>query len=285
MRNDLLILILIAVVVLMIACAPAKSTQKTDAMEGMQHGAAMKAHAGNYKSVDAHLYTIKFNQPAAQTGQEATLEFKITEKDSQKPITELEIVHEKPMHVVLVRNDLKHFDHIHPILKDGAWVVGYTFSAAGEYRIWIDFTKDMMQHVVDFDLSVSGKQEAEEQDKLYGLQVKFITHEKIQPNTNVKLDFVVTDSAGKPIPITEKFLAANAHLITIDESLKEFEHAHDMNFDNDNVLSFIQSFSESGKYKAWVQFYFDGKVRTAPFDFSVSEDMTSQHNMETMGQG
>ena len=283
MRNDLLILILITVVVLMIACAPAKSTQKTDAIGDMQHGAAMKAHAGKYKSVDAHLYAIKFNQPAAQTGQEATLEFKITEKDSQKQITELEIVHEKPMHVVLVRNDLKHFDHIHPILNDGAWVIGHTFTAAGEYRIWIDFTKDMMQHVVDFDLSVSGKQEAEEQDKLYGLQVKFITPEKIPPNAGVKLDFVVTDSTGKPIPITEKFLAANAHLITIDESLKEFEHAHDMDFDNDNVLSFIQSFSESGKYKAWVQFYFDGKVRTASFDFSVSEDMPSQHNMETMG--
>lgn len=277
MRNYLLILI----AVLMVACAP-----RTDiAMEGMQHVAVMKVHAGKYNSVDAHLYTIKFNQPAAQTGQEVTLEFKITEKDSQKLITELEISHEKPMHVVLVRNDLKHFDHIHPILKDDSWFVPYMFNAAGEYRIWIDFTTDRIQHIVDFDLSVSGKQEAEEQDQLYGILVKMITPEKIKPNSNVKLEFVVSDTAENPVPVTEKFLAANAHIITIDESLQEFEHAHDMNFDNDNVLSFIQSFSKQGRYKAWVQFSVDGKVRTAPFNFVVSEGMPSQRNMKNMDNG
>ena len=278
MRNYLLILI---VVLLMVACAP-----RTDiAMEGMQHGAVMKVHAGKYNSVDAHLYTVKFNQHAAKTGQETTLEFKITEKDSQKPITELEISHEKPMHVVLVRNDLKHFDHVHPVLKGNSWVVQYTFNAAGEYRIWIDFTKDKIQHIVDFDLSVSGKQEVEEQGRLNGLQVKMITPEKITPNINVKLDFVVSDTAENPVPITEKFLAANAHIITIDESLQEFEHTHDMNFDNDNVLSFIQSFSKLGRYKAWVQFSVDGKVRTAPFTFVVSAGMPSQRNMKNMDNG
>ena len=279
MKNHSSILILITALILIVACT-AKPIQKTDqmSMEGMAHGTAITAHAGNDKSADVHLYAVNFNQPVAETGQEASLEFKITEKESGKPTTELETVHEKPMHLVLVSNDLKHFDHIHPKLKDGSWVVEYSFKAAGKYRIWIDFTKDGVQHIVDFDLSVSGRQEAEEQDSLYGLRVKMLTSNKIITNNDVSFEFEVTDIGGKPVPITEKFLAANAHVITIDESLQEFAHTHDMNFDKDNILSFKPFFSKSGNHKAWVQFSVNGKVRTASFDFLESiTDFAKNH--------
>jgi hypothetical protein len=281
-KNLLFIFIGAVALTLIIACNPIKPTQ-TELMEGMQHGAAIKAHAGDYKSIDLHLYTIKFNKPVAQTGQETSMEFKVTEKKSGKPVTELQIVHEKPMHIVIVRNDLKHFGHIHPTLKGGAWVTEYKFDAAGKYRIWTDFTKDGIQHIVDFDLSVSGTPEAAEQDSLYGLKVKIMAPEKITANAETNLDFVITDAIGNPIPITEKYLGANAHIITIDESLQEFDHTHDMKSDDDNVLSFKQTFSEPGKYRAWVQFLVNGKVRTASFDFMVSEGIPSQHNMRDNG--
>lgn len=278
MKKYSLILYCVLILSYITACTP---TPKQE----MEHGTAMTAHAGKDKSIDVHLYTIYFNQPTAKTGQEASLEFVITEKDSGKPVTKLEIMHDKPIHLVLVRKDLKHFDHIHPILKGNNWVVPYVFNAAGEYRLWVDFTKNGIQHIVDFDLSVSGKQEVEEQDRLYGLKVDMQAPSKITTDNNVMLDFVVTDANGKAVPITEKFLAANAHLITIDESLQKFNHNHDMNFDNDNVLSFTHMFSKAGRHKAWVQFSVNGQVRTASFDFSVSEGMSSMKSTEKMGHG
>jgi hypothetical protein len=214
MKKYSLILCCVLILSYITACTP---TPKQE----MKHGTAMTAHAGNDKSVDVHLYTIAFNQPTVKTGQETSLEFAITEKDSGKKVTMLEIMHDKPMHMVLVRKNLKHFDHIHPILKDNNWVVPYVFNAAGEYRLWVDFTKNGIQHVVDFDLSVSGKQEAEEQDMLYGLKVVMQAPSKINTGNNVDLDFVVTDATGKAVPPTEKLLTANAHLRTIDESLQE----------------------------------------------------------------
>lgn len=230
---------------------------------------AMTAHAGNKDSVDTHLYRIGFVRPDAQSGKESTLTFTINEIISDKPVPDLEIVHDKIMHVVLVRNDLKYFDHIHPVVTSaGKFSVPYMFSAPGIYRIWIDFTIDGMQHIVDFDLGISGSVQLEEKDMLNSLKVVMDAPKEITAGKETDLTFTVTD-AGKPVPITEKFLAANAHLIAIDETLNDFSHNHDEKFDKDNVISFVHKFTKSGRHKLWVQFIANSKETTAGFDLTV----------------
>ena len=77
----------------------------------------------------------------------------------------MDIVHDKIMHVVLVRDDLKHFEHVHPeAAGQGVFSVPFNFTASGTYRIWIDFTIDGMQHIVDFDINILGNSEAEEKN-------------------------------------------------------------------------------------------------------------------------
>ncbi len=234
----------------------------------MEHN-AMIAHAGNKDSVDIHFYRVIFVRPDAQSGKESELTFTINELDSGKAVSDLEIVHDKIMHVVLVRNNLRYFDHIHPqMISEGRFSVPYTFSVPGTYRIWIDFTIDGMQHIIDFDLDVSGSVQLEEQNMLNGLNVVMDAPKEITAGKETELTFTVTD-AGKPVPITEKFLAANAHLIAIDETLQEFGHNHDEDFDKDNVISFMHKFTKSGKHKLWVQFIANGKETTAGFDLTV----------------
>jgi len=238
-------------------------------MSSMQH-MAMTAHAGTRNSVDVHMYKVGFIRPDVQPGKEVLLKFTINDIQSKKPIPDLEIVHDKIMHVVLVRNDLKHFDHIHPkILESGVFTVPYKFSSSGTYRIWIDFTIDGMQHIVDFDINVPGNSETGEKDSLNGLKVNFSPPKEIVAGKEIDLKFEIFDSNNKPIPITEKFLAANAHLIAIDEALQEFNHNHDENFNKDNIISFKYKFLKAGKYKIWVQFSTEGKTKTASFQVVV----------------
>ncbi|MBI4452402.1 hypothetical protein HY637_03160 [Candidatus Woesearchaeota archaeon] len=249
---------------------------KNSMMENMEHKIdsmqhmAMTAHAGTRSSVDVHMYKVGFIKPDVQPGKEAVLKFTINELQSKKPVLDLDIVHDKIMHVVLVRNDLKHFEHIHPEASGaGVFSAPFNFTASGAYRIWIDFTINGMQHIVDFDINIPGNAEAEEKYTLGGLKVNFISSKEIAAEKEAELKFEIFDSNNKPVPITEKFLVANAHLMAIDEALEGFNHNHDENFDKDNKIAFKHKFTKPGKYKLWVQFSAERKVRTASFDVVV----------------
>jgi len=240
---------------------PTLSAQETSRM--MEH-IAMLAHGGYQNSVNIHMYNVQFLRELLPN----ELAFNITE--AGRPVTDMEIVHDKIMHLILVRSDLKYFDHIHPQqIKPGIFSVPYEFLAPGVYRIWADFTIDGMQHIVDFDLNVSGKT-LPEMDKLSGINVRLNMLEKITIGKNT-LIFSVTDTNDKPLAITEKFLAADAHMIVIDESLEEFGHTHDEDFNKDNILSFEYKFIKSGLHKLWVQFSVNGKERIAEFVVQVNE--------------
>jgi len=245
-----------------------KSGMESD-MPSMQH-MAMTAHAGTRNSVDVHMYKVGFIRPDVQPKKEGLLKFTINDIQSKKPISDLEIVHDKIMHVVLVRDDLKHFDHIHPQASgQGVFSAPFNFTSSGVYRIWIDFTIKGMQHIVDFDINVPGDVESEEKNLLDGIKVNFLAPNEIFADKEIELQFEIFDKNNKPVPIIETFLAANAHLISIDESLEEFEHNHDGKFDKDNKISFIHAFEKAGKHKIWIQFSVGGKTKTASFDVAV----------------
>ena len=237
-------------------------------MNSMQH-MAMAAHAGTRSSVDVHMYNVGFIRPDLQAGKEVLLKFTINEIQSKNPISDLDIVHDKIMHVVLVRDDLKHFEHIHPQpLDQGVYSVPFNFTASGFYRIWVDFTVNGMQHLVDFDINVPGNIETGEKNQLEELKVNFVQNEMFA-DKETELKFEIFDNNNKPVSIKEKFLAASAHLIAIDEALEEFNHNHDEIFDKDNKILFRHIFTKPGKYKLWLQFSAEGKVRTAGFDIVV----------------
>lgn len=248
---------------------PTIGVQETTAMEEMDRTMmhqAMTAHGGSRNSADIHLYDVEFLRNKLLQNEIA---FNITEIASGNPVSGLEIVHDKIIHLILVRDDLEYFDHIHPQqTSPGIYSVPYEFYATGTYRLWADFTIDGMQHIVDFDANVSTNRTSEEPDRLYRLDVA-INSSNFKTDDISKIDFTVTDG-GRPARITERFLAANAHMIIIDESLDEFGHAHDEQFDNDNILSFEHMFARTGLHKLWVQFSVNGTERTAEFVVNVN---------------
>jgi hypothetical protein len=232
---------------------------------GQVHTAAkvMKVHATS-DELKLHDFTISFERPAAEAGKELQLKFKLNKNG--KPM-ELKLLHERLGHLILVRNDLRHFDHLHPKYENGVFTATKTFPASGEYRLWLEFTDGILEHIIDYSLNVTGMQEMPEPDTLGGLAVNIQTSE-LQQDKRGYLNFAVTEN-DKPIPITEKLLGADAHLIIIKSTLDEFEHLHDETGDKDNLLAFSYTPEYSGDYEAWVEFAKDGKEQMAKFDLTV----------------
>src|SRR5262249_28416776 len=87
-------------------------------------------------------YPMEFraDPPSIPTGREITLEFRVLDPKSGKPVARFETVHEKLFHLFLVSQDLSYFSHEHPQLTASGWFRLRTrLPKAGTYRLLADF--------------------------------------------------------------------------------------------------------------------------------------------------
>ncbi len=185
-------------------------------------------------------FRVEFNSDPGgpQANQPTTLSF--TVKDGQGTVVkDLPIVHEKPMHLLVVSRDLSEFYHVHPdVADDGSYKVVHTFPNGGEYKMYADFTpKDSAQVVEVIDLKVGGPDrtkvdlvpDAKFERTVDGLKIVMKPSSAIKAGQELTLDFQAFDAAsGKPATDLQNYLGELAHFVIISEDLEDFVHAHPM---------------------------------------------------------
>ena len=68
-------------------------------------------------------YTLDLADAIAAAGADVPLQFRILDS-SGVPVTKFDVRHDKLLHLIVVRNDLAVFQHVHPTLDgDGTWRV------------------------------------------------------------------------------------------------------------------------------------------------------------------
>lgn len=226
----------------------------------------MKVHADK-DILDLHDFKVEFKRPQAESGAETLLQFEL---DKDGKALQLQPLHEKMMHLILVRKDLRYFDHVHPVQDGKTFSIPYTFAAPGEYRMWIEFSNGTLVHNIDYVLSVEGDKTADETERLEGLKIEF-NQPAMKMDAPVILAFSVSDNNGKEVAITEPLLGAAAHLILVDDSLEEFAHMHDEKLGS-SILSFSYTPEKAGNHTAWIEFRKNGKEQRKRFDFAVANE-------------
>lgn len=196
---------------------------------------------------EAGTFTVDFKtNPQTAKANEPT-EFAFTVKNSKgETVKDLSIVHEKPMHLLVVSEDLNEFYHLHPEANaDGVYKVSHTFPNGGKYRLYTDFTPfENTQIVQDFPLEVSADGGArpsvalvpdEKLEKTVGgVRVHLKPNADLTANKEAMLNFQVFDAeSGELAHNLEDYLGARAHFVVISQDLEEFVHAHPLS--NDNV--------------------------------------------------
>ena len=173
-----------------------------------------------------------------QARQPATLAFTVKDKQGEV-VKDLQIVHEKPMHLLVVSKDLAEFYHIHPEQSaDGSYRVEHTFPNGGEYKLYADFTpKEATQVVEQVDIKVAGTErervplvaDANFTKTVDGLRVVMKPDGAIKGGQELMLNFAVFDAASnKPATDLQNYLGELAHFVIISEDMKDFVHAHPM---------------------------------------------------------
>ena len=118
--------------------APTPVAQKTDvycSSDGtLTNTMSIQSHRSYCMKSDSASKTYPVNTPSEYS-------FSIVD-DQGSTLKDFEITHTKPMHVIIVRKDLAHFQHIHPQFNQETGQFTFTdltFPADGMYRIFADF--------------------------------------------------------------------------------------------------------------------------------------------------
>lgn len=238
---------------------------------------------------------VQFYPAIPQAGKPTNLSLIVTEQKVGEPIKQFDIIHDKLMHLVIVnKEDLSHFAHIHPKLdrETGIFHITHTFAKAGRYKMWIDAKPEgKIQILTAFAFNVEGQPIhspstiAHEQTRVKNVGAEGQSYqvtlncqpERLVAGTDVKMTFEIRDSNGKPISNLEPLMAAGGHCVIIDADAREFLHVHPAEEVHDIVswrggpsVSFLANFPKPGLYRAWGQFQHEGRLLTAEFTFEVA---------------
>ncbi|MGV9762977.1 hypothetical protein [Micromonospora tulbaghiae] len=211
-------------------------------------------------------------------GRAGELRFQIRD-DQRRAVTRFAVVHDKPMHVIMVRRDLSGYRHLHPTMAaDGTWSVPITPPEAGPWRMYADFTAvaddgRQVAVVLGADLTASGAYRprplpaAATSATVDGFTVGYAGTPEV--GKSVPLRFRVTGAAGAAAAL-EPYLGAYGHLVALREGDLGYLHVHPEPVrDGDDVMFWLTA-PGPGSYRMFLDFQVGGVVRTAEFTLTVA---------------
>jgi hypothetical protein len=216
-------------------------------------------------------YRLTPASDTAPAGAPTAYRFRIDGKDG--PVTEFEIEHTKPMHMIVVRRDFAGFQHLHPeMAADGTWSTPLTIPDPGAYRVFADFVVDGAKQTLATDLFVAGDfqpqplpEPSQIADAGDGYSVE-LTGSPVAGDEST-LDFAIRHG-GQPTTDLPLYLGARGHLVALRDGDLAYLHVHA----DEDRLSFDAEFPTPGAYRLFLQFRHDGQVRTAAFTVHVTEE-------------
>lgn len=197
----------------------------------------------------------------------------ILEDQDGKPMDNLEVNHEKLMHLIVIGEDLESYQHLHPEKAEPGKYVVKTDIEDGMYQAFVDIKPSSLAYEVEPQTLMKGEHAGHGEE-----------HVHLEPDTNftkelngyeVTLDvesFSMKDSVvlffniegGTP----ENYLGALGHVVVVDEGLDQFIHVHPA---SEKEPVFEAHFNKPGIYKLWAEFKIDGAVYAFPYVIEITE--------------
>jgi hypothetical protein len=219
-------------------------------------------------------YTLDIGSKTFEAGREERFEFRILNQSGRAVRRDFDEQHEEPMHLIIVRRDMLHYQHLHPSLgTDGTWSIDFALPEPGVYRAFADFSVGGRALTLGADLTVPGNLEFTHLPDPSGgahtedYEVTFDTR-VLSAGTESSLTFHIRAS-GQDVEQLEPYLGALGHLVALREGDLAFLHVHPTGGAGSQI-KFHAVFPSLGRYRMFLQFSHKGRVRTAAFTIEIS---------------
>ncbi|SNY62602.1 hypothetical protein [Paractinoplanes atraurantiacus] len=205
-----------------------------------------------------------------QAGKAQRLSFQITGAGGAA-VTSYAIVHDKPLHLIVVRRDLSGFQHLHPAMAaDGTWGIDLTLAEPGIYRMIADFTAVVggqeIATTLGGDLTVAGDYAPvalpppSADAETGGFHVTY--EGKPATESTQPILMTVTGADGKTAQL-DPYLGAFGHLVVMREGDLAYVHVHPETQLVDGKVKFWLALPSAGAYRMFFDFQVAGTVHTA----------------------
>ena len=247
---------------------------------------------GRLTSIEPHQshrsYCVRAFTPVTglKAGAPVTFIFDVID-DRGATLRQFATVHDRMMHVIVVRHDLTQFQHVHPtyVAASGRFTVhDLVLQTSGPYRLFADFTPvgamagpdgQPLGVTVPVDLEV-GDHAAYRLESLPApsdtatvgdFEVTLLRPDTLRAGEMLPITFTIR-RRGEVVTDLEPYLGANGHAVTLREGDLAFIHSHaleDRAALQSGKLPFMVHFSEPGRYRMFVQFQHRGAIQTVAF--------------------
>lgn len=275
--------------------------QKKTAAQESGHGGQEEGHSGNAKGAEAengegheeseehgHGEESKTAEGHAHGGggsaqgmgsqvnafiQNENNTLKIYLKDKAgNPVDELEVNHEKILHLIITDEQLQKYYHVHPERTGKGEFEVKTDLPNGLYKGFVDIKPKNLSYGVEPIPFVIGSPDQKGHghplvpdtnfSKTLDGETANLSISTFKANEPAQLSFELDKTNLKP------YLGAMGHVVILDEAGKKFLHVHPSN-DKDTI--FETTFEKPGVYKIWAEFQQNGKVRAFPYVVEIKE--------------
>lgn len=219
---------------------------------------------------------------------EITLAFKLYGRDAHKfGPDDLKVTHEKALHLMLVRDDLQYYQHLHPEYVDGNWTVKTQVAEQGKYEMYVDIDpKEESPIVLRVPLTIGGATK----EKMFPTVSRNLTAivdgitanlDKAEPGgktAEVTLRYRLTQNS-QPLNQIQPYLGAFGHVVALKHGEPDhFVHAHPLTetAPQSGIVEFEIELQEKGMYTIFAQFNINGKIKTFPITLEIEGLATGQ---------
>ncbi|TJZ76958.1 hypothetical protein FCG67_13930 [Rhodococcus oryzae] len=225
-------------------------------------------------------YTLSDITAPAEAGSPGALNFRI-HGPSGAAVTEYDELHEKQLHLIVVRSDTSEFRHVHPArAADGTWSIDWSWPRGGTYRVFADFQPTGgPQLTLGRNVDVAGDfapATLPRETRVAEVDGYQVTLSGDLSTAGGELTLTVARD-GKPVTDLQPYLGAFGHLVALRTGDLAYLHVHPQGEPGDGVtapgpdVSFHAQAPSDGTYRLFLDFQHENVVRTAEFTVSTHE--------------
>jgi hypothetical protein len=233
------------------------------------HSTAREAQAKGLAQAEGGLRLVVDDRQEVMGSQR--LGFRIVDGDGAT-VRDFEVQHDRRMHLIVVRRDLRGFQHLHPEqAADGGWEVPLRMANAGSYRVFADFSTGGESHTLGTDLHVNGRFEARALPHPAETAMTDRGYQVRLEQDGGEVRFTVF-KGGRRLEDIEPYLGARGHLVALREGDLAFLHVHpESEARVGSDIRFAVEYPSQGRYRLFLQFKLDGQVQTAAFTREIGD--------------
>ena len=177
--------------------------------------------------------------PHPLAGHPVPLAFSIRYSDTKQIVPKFELTHQKLLHLILVSDDMRWFEHQHPWRDgDGIFRISQKFPHPGRYYAFLDYTpadgdNQVQRQTIDIGPGThhavkprlpAATTSAETSDLAITLKTQPAA---LHAGDTALFTYTFTDRrTGKPVADMQPFIGAMGHLMILRDDRKTFLHTH-----------------------------------------------------------